>query len=128
MEIIICLQTKITNFTKASGILLFFLFGFHLLVKVERCYLLVFCVKRRFIFIYIVIGDWHASEAVEVRMTKVWRTFTVRSIFILIVNTSNLQTNLQVMKETSECFYFRRASPTGFLSQQQHQRSVSDLA
>lgn len=28
-------------------------------------------VFRKFIFIYIVIGDWHASEAVVVRMTKV---------------------------------------------------------
>lgn len=30
-----------------------------------------FVLRRRFIFIYIVIGNWHASEAVEVRMTKV---------------------------------------------------------
>lgn len=68
MEKIICLQTKITLLTKTFSILLFFLFSTFLS---NVLYLLVFVLRRRFIFLYIVIGDWHASEVVEARMTKV---------------------------------------------------------
>lgn len=70
MEKIICLQTKITLLTKTFSILLFFLFS-TFLSKKNVLYLLVFVLRRRFIFLYIVIGDWHASEVVEARMTKV---------------------------------------------------------
>lgn len=71
MEKIICLQTKVTLLTKTFSILLFFFLFSTFLSKKNVLYLLVFVLRRRFIFLYIVIGDWHASEVVEARMTKV---------------------------------------------------------
>lgn len=78
MEIIICVQTKITTLTKTSSILLFFSFVFHLLVKMVRCYLL-FCVKKE-IYIYIdcnwqlarIRGSWSTHDE---SMTYIYCSF-----------------------------------------------------